>query len=64
MKTKVKLFYHFSAGFLSVFFLFNPLSIFPKKSSQSKDSEKLSKDWNNIGNDIIKSYEQFKSEHS
>jgi hypothetical protein len=67
MKKKAKLFHQFSAGFLSAFipafFLANPFGLFPKKSAHPNDVKNLSGDWSNIGNDIKKSYEQFKSEH-
>lgn len=62
MKTKAKLFYQFLVGFLSVFGLTNPMNAIIKRSDQPCDTEKLSKDWRNIGNDINRSYERFKSE--
>jgi hypothetical protein len=62
MKTKIALMCQFMAGFLSVFGLANIIKSNIKHFDQSKDSEKLSRDWKNIGGDITKSYEQFKSE--
>lgn len=62
MKTKFILLYQFAVGFLSVFGLASPINNMPKKSDQSCDTEKLCNDWLNVGSDINKSYEQFKSE--
>lgn len=62
MKTKVTLLCQFVAGFLSVFGLSNPAKDNIKISNQSRDVEKLYGDWSKVGNDINKSYEQFKSE--
>jgi len=63
MKTKIALICQFMAGLLSVFGLADIVKSNIKHFDQSKDTEKLLKDWKNIGGDITKSYEQFKSEY-
>lgn len=62
MTTKTKLLYQFLVGFLSVFGLSNPISGILKRQSPCEDVEKIGKDWINVGGDINKAYEQFKSE--
>jgi len=52
----------FVSGFLNVFGLGeNPSAYFEMKYRRQNDSEKIRKDWNNIGIDIQKSYEQYRS---
>jgi hypothetical protein len=63
MKTKMNLFYHFTQGFLSVFWLVKPTLSISRKSGSRNDTENLRSDWINIGKDMQKSYEQFKTEH-
>jgi hypothetical protein len=62
METKMRLFYYFTAGFLSVFWLAKPTISSAEKSDSKRDMKNLQTDWINIGKDIRKSYEQFKKE--
>ncbi|MDR1221897.1 MAG: hypothetical protein LBL07_03340 [Tannerella sp.] len=57
METKMKLLYHFAAGFLSVFWLAKPAVSSDEESDGENDLKNLQTDWINIGNDMRKSYE-------
>jgi hypothetical protein len=59
-ETKMRLFYHFTAGFLSVFWLAKPAVFLAEKPDGKNDLQNLQTDWMNIGKDMRKSYEQFK----
>ncbi|MDR0430137.1 MAG: hypothetical protein LBH58_06630 [Tannerellaceae bacterium] len=61
MKSAMNFFYHFTNGFLSVFWLSKP-TVFSEKSD-ANDFKEIQSDWVNVGEDIRKSYEQFKKEH-
>ena len=61
MNAKMNLFYHFTSGFLSVFRLAKPTILSPKKTGSEDDAKNLQSDWINVGKDIRKSYEQFKT---
>ena len=63
MDTKMRLFYQFTAGFLSVFWLAKPAIRPPKKTGGEEDAKNLQSDWINVGKDIRRSYEQFEAEH-
>ena len=54
--------YSFVSGFLYVFGLSeNPSRYLNKKFREQNDNDEIAKDWENIGTDIQKSYEKFKS---
>jgi len=53
----------FVSGFLYVFGLSkNPSSILNTKYREQNDINEMEKDWQNIGSDIQKSYEQYRAE--
>lgn len=62
MKTKIRFFYYFMSGIMSVFGFALPTTKNMQGRSVSEDTENLKGDWRNIGGDITKAYEQFKSE--
>jgi len=62
-KTTRGFFYSFISGSLSIFGLGNPLNNLYIENESEEDARNIFSDWNNIGNDMRKSYEKYKSEH-
>lgn len=62
-KTARYLFYKFAMGSFAVFGLATPVSNMSPEEQSKMDAGNLYGDWANVGNDIITSYERYKSEH-